>query len=350
MGSRAKKPNPKSPAGVVPRIRNLLSVRISRRQVLRASLIGIGGVAATAKGLAPLEILSAAPSGGGGWRHLAPKTAPSPRSAVLASDTARRTIVLFSGAGADDTWTWDGLTWTRQNPAMSPPARAGASFAAHPPTQTLVLFGGMGSRGPLGDTWLWNGKIWSQVLGAGPKPTFGATMAFDPVRGSIILFGGYDNLGDTWEWDGSSWRALSPKSSPGPLLGAGLAYSAVLGKLILFGGKRGMGIPNNDTTWAWDGSNWSLVPLSTSPPGRFYAAMAASLDGSMILLFGGNGDKLLGDTWMFTGTWTQSTQAQAPPPRADASLAPDPTSNSLLLFGGVYGREYHIGDTWAWGP
>jgi len=353
MSSQSKKQNSEVPNNTKQPIQSLLSTRVSRRRVLKASLIGAGGLVVAAKGLVLPEILTAAPSGGGGWRQLAPKTTPGPRSfAAMASDAARRMIVLFSGAGVNDTWTWDGLVWTRQTPPLSPPPRPAASFADHPPTQTLVLFGGVGSRGPLDDTWLWNGKTWRPAPGAGPPPRFGASMAFDPVRGSIILFGGFGDgpLGDTWEWNGTTWRALSPMSSPGPLNGAGLAFSAALGKLILFGGNPGMGNPENTETWAWYGSNWLPVPLNTSPPGRFDAAMAGSLDGRTILLFGGSGRELLGDTWVFTNTWVQSTQAQAPPPRTGASLAPDPTSNSLLLFGGTSGSGQRMGDIWAWGP
>lgn len=52
---------------------------------------------------------------------------PSPRSAsVAAYDSARHVIVLFGGSGPggagpaklfDDTWTWDGTTWTEHFPA-----------------------------------------------------------------------------------------------------------------------------------------------------------------------------------------------------------------------------------------
>ena len=52
----------------------------------------------------------------------------------------------------DDTWTWDGTTWTQQHPATSPSARTFASMAYDPATSTAVLFGG---KGTLADTWTW---------------------------------------------------------------------------------------------------------------------------------------------------------------------------------------------------
>ena len=78
----------------------------------------------------------------------------------MAYDAATRNAVLFGGVGRvnylRDTWTWDGSTWTRQAPATSPPARAGASMAYDAATGTVVLFGGVTSSFQnLGDTWTW---------------------------------------------------------------------------------------------------------------------------------------------------------------------------------------------------
>ncbi|HEY3955205.1 MAG TPA: hypothetical protein VGM53_17695 [Streptosporangiaceae bacterium] len=47
----------------------------------------------------------------------------------MAYDAATRTTVLFGGSTDrstfGDTWTWDGSAWTRQAPAIHPPARPG---------------------------------------------------------------------------------------------------------------------------------------------------------------------------------------------------------------------------------
>jgi hypothetical protein len=191
---------------------------VTRRQLLTASLIGVGGLAAAATGLTRLETLVAAPPTLGGWRRLTPKTAPSPRAAAaMAYDAARRVAVLFGGKSSgkqnDDTWTWDSRTWTLQSPQLSPPAREGASFAYHPPTKTVVLFGGLSAKGA-DETWLWNGRTWTAAPDGGrpgirPEARGYAPMAFDPTSGALILFGGNGisgrNLNDTWKWDGTSW-------------------------------------------------------------------------------------------------------------------------------------------------
>src|SRR2546425_11401498 len=221
-------------------ILDFYSPRLRRRQFLKASHIGVGGLAAATVGLTRLATLIAASPGLGRWRRLTPETIPSARfGAVMAFDGARGAPILFSEGQAAEAWAWNGSTWLRERPPLSPPARAGASISYHPPTKTIVLFGGTTSQGFLGDTWLWNGRTWNAVLGAGPRARANASMAFDPGTGSLILFGGYGDglLGDTWEWDWGAWCALLPITSPPPLSGALSSYSSALCKLILFGGS-----------------------------------------------------------------------------------------------------------------
>jgi hypothetical protein len=52
-----------------------------------------------------------------------------------------------AGAGTPST------TWTEQSPATSPSARYAASMAYDPVTGNMVLFGGLGNSGLLNDTW-----------------------------------------------------------------------------------------------------------------------------------------------------------------------------------------------------
>src|SRR5438105_9003717 len=124
----------------------------------------------------------------------------------MAWDPATNQVVLFGGlhyACGDcfehwlsDTWTWDGATWTRQQPAASPPRMASASLAFDPATRQLVLFGGARSSGAttrfFGQTWTWDGTTWKELPPAGsPPPREEAGLAFDPVTRGLILLGGF---------------------------------------------------------------------------------------------------------------------------------------------------------------
>ena len=74
----------------------------------------------------------------------------------------------------------------------------------------VVIFGGSGSGGFLGDTWGWNGAEWRRLSAEGPPSRGMGQLAYDAARDRIVLFGGrrgYPNgdLADTWEWDGAQW-------------------------------------------------------------------------------------------------------------------------------------------------
>jgi hypothetical protein len=78
----------------------------------------------------------------------------------------------------------------------------------------MILFGGIGAGGFLGDTWSWDGSRWTRLAETGPEPRAMGYLAYDKARDRVVLFGGRkgwpDDLADTWEWDGSRWRRVSP--------------------------------------------------------------------------------------------------------------------------------------------
>jgi Galactose oxidase, central domain len=83
----------------------------------------------------------------------------------MAYDTVRQRVVLFGGspnttsAAVNDTWEYDGTTWTQRTPATSPPARNSHAMVYDSTHQVTVLFGGC-----CNDTWLWNGTTWTAPM------------------------------------------------------------------------------------------------------------------------------------------------------------------------------------------
>jgi hypothetical protein len=146
---------------------------------------------------------------GTNWTHEHPVTSPAGygRSASLGYDAVNGQAVLFGGytlysnAPANylnDTWTYDGVTWTQRNTQTAPPARSNHTMTTGPNGQVL-LFGGFARGTYFADTWSWNGKQWTQVTTAtAPGARSGARMTFDSVRGEAVLFGGNSYQNDTW--------------------------------------------------------------------------------------------------------------------------------------------------------
>ena len=67
----------------------------------------------------------------------------------MTCDVAEKVVVLFGGINTshqvmNDTWTFDGKTWTEQDPATRPPARQQAGMAYDSVAHQVILFGGVG--------------------------------------------------------------------------------------------------------------------------------------------------------------------------------------------------------------
>lgn len=208
------------------------------------------------------------------WTQRVAPSAPTPRSgATMAYDPATRKLVLFGGLGPptntlgdspvplNDTWTWDGATatWALQTSPASPPARSEAAMAAA--GSQLVLFGGEGLEGTLSDTWIWDGqtKTWSDRTSAvGPSARRGAAAAYHPPTSTVVLFGGATSDGqtlvDTWTWNGTKWKQRTPLNNPPQRARAVMAHHGPSGTTMLFGGESRQ-TPLGDT-WAWNGTNW----------------------------------------------------------------------------------------------
>ena len=186
-------------------------------------------------------------------------------------------------------------------------------------------------------------------------------MPYDPATGTMILFGG-DNgffqgtnaFADTWSWNGTTRTKMSPATSPPARDSAAMAYDPATRTMVLFGGSSNTN--NGGTflgdTWTWNGATWTQLSPATSPPARGGASMAHDPATGAMVLFGGfpngNAGGSFGDTWSWDGTtWIQASPATSPPARNGAAMAYDAATGTVVLFGGGSGVT-DLGDTWSW--
>ena len=132
-----------------------------------------------------------------------------------------------------------------------------------------------------------------------------------------------------------------------------MAYDAANGTIVLFGGfveNEGSGTFLSDT-WVWNGTTWTRE-RGAGPSARVDASMAYDPATSTIVLFGGIGaGGTLSDTWSWNGTtWSELSPAVSPPARDQAAMAYDSATSNMVLFGGVSGASNSVplGDTWVW--
>jgi hypothetical protein len=201
-----------------------------------------------------------------------------------------------------------------------------------------------------------------------PESRTGASSAFDPAGGAIVMFGGANRsgvLGDTWTWAGNGWQQKRPSTSPQPRESAYMAFDPSMGRVVLFGGttcappRRTDPIgcdyqqerTNLSDTWTWDGTNWSQLQTQHAPRiGAFqgdFGSMAADGDrGHLILATWASPQTQSSiETWTLRdGDWMQLHPKDSPGPYEFSGPAFDPVSGHLI----VQQQGARLDVTWMW--
>lgn len=162
---------------------------------------------------------------GTAWTHRDPPTSPPLRAeSAMAFDPATGRVMLTVPCcrGAVDqrteTWTWDGTTWARRQTLHQPPTHA--VIAADPSHHRTLLVAaccnGFDPATSIGapQTWTWDGVDWTRVAGT-PLPALQdvAALATD-AHGTPLLVGRVAGAGPRhpldglWSWTGSGWLRL----------------------------------------------------------------------------------------------------------------------------------------------
>jgi hypothetical protein len=160
--------------------------------------------------------------------------------------------------------------WKKIDVAKSPSSRANAAAAFNPSTGKTYVYGGndvTAWSNLLTDMWAWDGKTWTELTSPMTPPLReSSAMAYDPARGSLILYGGEfpsssldPFLDDTWEWtDTGKWTQLAPTTTPGGISAHSMVTDTARDKILLFGGLCTSYEPWSYTAiwnniWEWDG-------------------------------------------------------------------------------------------------
>jgi PKD domain-containing protein/galactose oxidase-like protein len=254
--------------------------------------------------------------------------------------------------------------------SQSPSSRWGAAMAydANISDEYVVLFGGEGPTGALGDTWVFQSGTWTNMTPSAPNstntpsPRYGAVMVYDSSDGYVVLVGGASSpftgsnaplLNDSWEFLHGIWVRLCVSCTagvdePGPRFMSSASDDPSAGGAVLFGGlttASGSYSVLSDT-WKFAAGVWGLLSPSTSPPARFGAGLSLLPTGPPIL-FGGCARALpvggptcvapLNDSWTFAANaWADFTGAPgAAGFRSSFGFAASPTQGLVLAFGGL---------------
>ncbi|MEZ6036711.1 MAG: hypothetical protein R3F29_04480 [Planctomycetota bacterium] len=145
---------------------------------------------------------------------------------AMCFDRARGRVVMFGGArfgglsGFDpiwqnDTYEWDGATWTAMQPTTLPPATPAAMHFNVDRQQCVVIAGGQ--------PWAWDGADWAQL----PLPVQpSGNLLYDAARGTYVAA---SPLG-TWELHGGVWTPIANVRLPNAATTGTIAFDPSLGR------------------------------------------------------------------------------------------------------------------------
>ena len=180
------------------------------------------------------------------WIEKFPATSPPARSGhAMVYDPVHGQVILFGGfvngsGDVNDTWVWNGANWTQKFPGLKPPPRDGHAMAFDEAHGEVVLFGGSTNAGftTLNDTWVWDGVSWTQKFPPiPPSARDGHAMSYDAARNETVLFGGFSPktgafLADTWTWGAPAIPTITAVVNGASFKGGGIVPGEIA---VVFG-------------------------------------------------------------------------------------------------------------------
>ena len=132
-----------------------------------------------------------------------------------------------------------------------------------------------------------------------------------------------------------------------------MAFDAARGVVLSFGGYAS-GAWGNET-WAWDGATWRRLNPIHRPGPRFGASMAYDPVTERVVLYGGalfDPYRFFDETWTWDGAdWDLVRVPSGPRPSVYHPMAYDPISRRVLaMAGGAEGEQFWSWDGSAWNP
>lgn len=274
LASARGKPGPAPPPPTYPPARYWHAFTSNAGELSTTSRLymfgGTGGVNSSLAVYNDLWVYTNAGSSDAAWTRIPNgSSSPGPRSHLGWSCGAGRCVAAngSNGVGAlKETWVFSELpgTWSKVNCKrfLCPSARFMTTMAYDPLHGTHVLFGGRVTASALSDTYAFDAATmtWAgHVTDTAPPARSRAAAVFVPQVGRIVMFGGQQDfvraLDDMYSWSGVAWEPISylfadPTMTRAPSLHSHtIAWDPVGQRLVVAGGFVDMVDSPNPHTW-----------------------------------------------------------------------------------------------------
>jgi len=197
--------------------------------------------------------------------------------AILGFDAATNQLIMTTGSTVStpnsvtsvaSTWAFDGTKWQQVAGADSPEQREYTNMAYDPKHRQLVLFGGQNFQNRphenQTDTWTWDGTSWTRRYPAvSPQGGFDS-LVYDPDTQQLLLLEAANFLDRTnpvhfsmWTWDGDAWYQLHPAALPAYGPSPQMAYDFANHQLLLVEGTSEGDLTTQ--TWIYEAGTWKRV-------------------------------------------------------------------------------------------
>ncbi len=270
-------------------------------------------------------------------------------------------MLVFGGVGTSgklgDLWELRlaDNAWNRLSVSGGPSPRMTAAAISDPVRHRMVMVGGDAETAS-DEVWAldFQTDTWS-LLGRGPSPRFDVAGTTDGTR--AWFYAGFSapfaTLDDLWELDlaTDTWTQLQPTGDkPSARSNVGLAHHA--GALYVTGGHGAVAATPDTWRYLLGEQRWEKLSPAGSNPANAHYAYATDSSCGVLWLFGG--DNVDYRDVAFTTALTLEDQprfvdlptANFPPARRHATAVFEPASTSLIVVGGWQGMSSILNDSW----
>src|SRR5438309_6079158 len=290
-------------------------------------------------------------------------------STISSGSSTTLTGVFSGGSGSID----HGLgAVTSGTPVSTGPLTATTTY-----TLTVTNSAGATANASVTVTVVQRTWISQSTTGGPPASRWDFSSVYDAGTNTMIVFGGQGGvtngrplLNDVWVLSGANgiapaaWMQLNPTgTAPSPRAERRTAYDPNTNRMILFGGNPNVGncfgVAND--LWVLTNANgqggtpaWIQLTPPTAGPTRQSPSVVYDPSSNTLLSFGGLTDACgspTNDVWLLRGangfgvtpSWSQLATVGGPPPAgAGHSGVYDRTTNAMIVFGGALGNAVWV--------